>query len=226
MILRYHLTDGAQLPALAESVEVGDDGAVSGWRSVATGGVGWFAGHVAEGETRDLRALVTAVGADAPPVSPALPGSATETLELPGRDPVTVGTAGDGPWSSLASAARALLDRLTGFPSAAIGLDVPTRGVALLVHRGAVPTAVDLSAMTVRVTGWRGYYELVDDRTAPVHGPDRVEAAPGWSYELDLGPEPPADVTRHVVVTFAIVAGDRRVPVQVQHTPTMQAPQD
>jgi len=76
MILRLVIADGSQSPAVAESVEVADDGALTGWRSVSDGGVGWFAGRLPDAELAEVRALVGAVGAAPPPSAPPPPESA------------------------------------------------------------------------------------------------------------------------------------------------------
>jgi hypothetical protein len=221
MILRLVIADGSQSPAVAESVEVADDGAVTGWRSVSDGGVGWFAGRLPAGELAEVQALVGAVGAVPAPVPPP-PDAAEEVLELTATGPVSIAgiTGGTGDWPSLAAASRRLLDRLTDFPRAAVAVSHPSPGVARLVHRGTDPVRVDLGTVAVRATAWRGYYEPAGDWSGVVEGPGEVEAQPGWTYDIPLAADEPGDdVSVHLTVDFAILSGPTRVPVRVKHTP-------
>ncbi len=231
MILRFHLADSRQVPAPAEMVEVGDDGAISGWRTVSTRGVGWFAGVLREDELTGLNSAVSAVDGLAPPAGLAAPGSPTETLELGDSGPNAVAHIGDSgadAWSRLVAEARHLLERLTDFPRAAVGISLPAADRARLEHLGTDPLELDLATVTVRATAWRGYYEPAGDWTGAVAGPERVEARPGWTHDLELGLEyePAADVTLHVSATFAIVAGDRSVPVRASHAPPAPLPDE
>ncbi len=234
MILRFHLADGRQVPALAEMVEVADDGAISGWRTVSTSGVGWFTGVLPADETDALSAMVSAVAGTAPPSGLPAPGAPTETLELGDGDPVSVEHvvgSDPGAWSQLVAAARQLLERLTDFPRAAIGISLPAAGRARLAHLGPDPVVLDLATITVEATAWRGYYEPAGDWSGAVAGPERVEATPGWTHDLELGlglglDEDSAEITLHVSATFAIVAGDRSVPVRVSHAPAVPAPDE
>jgi hypothetical protein len=231
VILRFHLADGRQVPAVAEMVEVADDGAIAGWRTVSTSGVGWFGGVLPDGELAAVRALVAAVEGVAPPSGLPAPGAPTETLEIVEGSPVSVEhvvDADSGPWPRLVATARRLLERLTDFPRAAIGLSVPTAGHARLEHLGPEALQLDLAAVTVRATAWRGYYAPAGDWSGAIAGPERVEAGPGWRHDLELGWEhlEAPDITVHVTVTFGIVAGDRSVPVQVGHAPAVPAPDE
>jgi hypothetical protein len=225
MILRLVIADGNRSPAVAESVELGDDGALTGWRSVSDGGVGWFGGRLSPGELAEVRALVAAVGAAPPPV-PAPPGSAEEVLELIATGPVAIAgiTDGTGDWEGLAAAARRLLDRLTDFPRAAVAACLGAPGVARLVHRGTDPVRVDLGTVAVRATAWRGYYEPAGDWSGVVEGPGEVEARPGWTYDLALGLAAGDDAVVHLAVDFAILSGPTRVPVRAKHTPAIPPP--
>ncbi|MEV6630477.1 hypothetical protein AB0M54_06970 [Actinoplanes sp. NPDC051470] len=230
MILRLVIADGSQSPAVAESVEVGDDGALSGWRSVSDGGAGWFAGRLPEAELASVRAAVEAVGPVAPEV-PARPDSAQEVLELDATGPVSIAGISDGTdgWPRLAATARGLLDRLTDFPRAAVAVSHPAPGVARLIQRGADPVRLDLSAIAVRAVAWRGYYEPAGDWSEVVAGPGEVEAGPGWTYDLALGLESaaaPADgeVVVHLTADFAILNGTTRIPVRARHTPAIPPP--
>jgi hypothetical protein len=223
MILRIVVADGSQSPALAESAEVADDGAICGWRSVSGDGVGWFGGTLSDAEVRGLRSLVDATGGKAPAPIPPAPGSASETLELEPTGPVAIAGIRDGaqPWAVLAAAARLLIDRLTDFPRSAVALVPAGEGRAQLVHRGTEPLHLDLSTVELRVTAWRGYYQPAGDWSLVVAGPAEVEAGPGWSYGFDLGPDIPAgrDITLHVTAEFAILSGTTRVPVAAAHAP-------
>jgi hypothetical protein len=226
VILSYHRADGRRVPAEAEAVTVDDDGAISGWRSVSLGAVGSFAGRLPDGELADLRDAVAAVAGAAPPGTPPPPGSPTETLDVAPHGPVDVAGVDDGAWGELTDRARALLDRMTDFPRAAVALDVEGAGHASLVHRGTEPVDVDLTPATVRHTRWHGYYESADETTDPLPGGTLVHAEPGWSLELPAarGGEPGADVTWHLTVTFAIVTPNARVDVELQHAPQPAAP--
>jgi hypothetical protein len=231
VIIRFHLADSRQMPALAEMVEVADDGAISGWRTVSTSGAGWFAGVLPADETAALSAAVSAVAGVSPPSGLPAPEAPTETLELGDGAPVSVEhvvSSDPGPWSHLVAAARELLERLTDFPRAAIGISLPTADRARLKHLGTDPLELDLATVTVRATAWRGYYEPAGDWTSVVAGPERVEVGPGWTHDLPLGLEyeRSPDITLHVSATFAIVAGDRSVPVQVSHAPPAPPPDE
>ncbi|WP_433303424.1 hypothetical protein ACQP2F_11970 [Actinoplanes sp. CA-030573] len=218
MILRLVVTDGTQSPAVAESVEVAADGAISGWRSVSEGGVGWFAGRLPAGELAAIQALAGAVTA-APPAEPPPPGSGQQVLELPATGPVPIAAIADGPgeWPALAAAARRLLDRLTAFPRAAVAVTPDGR----LVHRGTEPLRLDLSTIAVRVTAWRGYYEPASDWDNVVEGPSEVEAGPGWAYDLPFDLEVQAGVTLHLTADFAVLSGTTRILVRAKHTPAI-----
>ncbi|MGX6601360.1 hypothetical protein ACWKSP_04350 [Micromonosporaceae bacterium Da 78-11] len=213
MILRLVTADGSRRPAVAESVEVADDGALTGWRSVSDGGVGWFAGRLPDTETAELRALAAA------PPEPVLapPESAQEVLEIGTADPVPIAGNTDG----LAIAARALLDRLTDFPRAAVAVTFVAPDIARLTHRGTDPVRLDLGDLTVRATAWRGYYEPAGDWTGVLPGPAEVEARPGWTYDVPLGLDPAGEVTVHLAVDFVIRSGSTRVPVRARHTPAI-----
>ena len=223
MILRLVIADGSQTPAVAESVEVADDGAISGWRSVSDGGVGWFAGHLPPAELAEVQALVAAAGAEAPRVQPR-PDSAEQVLELPATGPVAIAGIRDGAdgWPALAAASRRLLGRLTDFPRAAVAVLDGGPDVARLVHRGTDPLRLDLATIAVRATGWRGYYEPAGDWSGVVRGPGEVEAGAGWTYDLPLGPV--AGDTVHLTADFAILSGPTRVPVRAKHTPAIPPP--
>jgi hypothetical protein len=213
MILRLVIADGSQRPAVAESVELADDGALTGWRSVSDGGVGWFAGRLPEAELAELRALT----GEAPDPVLAPPESAQEVLELEGTDPVSIAGRTDG----LAAAARQLLDRLTDFPLAAVAVSFVAPDVARLTHRGTGP--VRLGVVSVRATAWRGYYEPAGDWSGVVEGPGELEAGPGWTYDVPLGldaaGDAAGDVVVHLAVDFAILSGPARVPVRARYTP-------
>ena len=72
---------------------------------------------------------------------------------------------------------------------------------------------------------WKGYYEPAGQASEVLAG-ERVEAGPGWTLDLPaLDPPPGDDITTHLTVDFAIVAGDNVVPVQVQHLPAIPEPQ-
>jgi hypothetical protein len=213
MILRLVITDGSQTPAVAESVEVSGDGGISGWRSVSEGGVGWFAGVLPPGELAELRALI---GSDRPPApaAPPPPDSGQEMLELAGTDPVAIA----GVESPLATAARALLTRLTDFPQAAVSVSHPSPAVARLSHRGTEPISIDLSAVEWRETAWRGYYESAGDWSGIAAGPPEVEALPGWSYDFAIVP---TDAVVHLAADFTVLSGPTRIPVRAKHTPAL-----
>ncbi|MFI5894000.1 hypothetical protein ACIA5D_28260 [Actinoplanes sp. NPDC051513] len=223
MILRLVIADGSQSPAVAESVEVADDGAISGWRSVSAGGVGWFAGQLPAGELAEVRALVDAVGAAPSAIPP--PDAAEEVLELEATGPVAIAGIGDGPgdWARLATASRRLLDRLTDFPRAAVAVGQGKTNIARLVHRGTDPVRVDLGTVAVRATAWRGYYEPAGDWSGMIEGPGEVEAGPGWTYDIPIGI---GGAGVHLAVDFAILSGPTRVPVRAKDEPALSPPSD
>ena len=220
MLLRFFRNDGAASPAVAEYVEVADDGALTGWRSVAAV-VGWFAGGLADAERDDLRAAVSGFGAAEPDPPP--PGAATETLELGDRDPMDVsGVGAEGALGALVGTARHLLDEvLLTQPRAAVALEAdPPR----LVHRGTDPLTLDLTAVTLQAHHWRGYYESAGSAAEVLTG-ERVEAGPGWTLDLPAVPTPDGDdLTTHLTVDLGIVSGDTVVAVQVQHLPEIAQP--
>jgi hypothetical protein len=213
MILRLVIADGSQKPAVAESVEVADDGALTGWRSVSDGGVGWFAGRLPDGELAEVRALA---GETPDPVL-APPDSAQEILEREATGPISIAGSTDG----LATAARQLLDRLTDFPLAAVAVSFVAPDVARLVHRGTDPVRLDLGVVAVRATAWRGYYEPAGDWSGVVEGPGEVEAGPGWTYDVPLELDAAGDVVIHLAVDLAILSGSIRVPVRARYTPAI-----
>ncbi|GIM90379.1 hypothetical protein [Paractinoplanes toevensis] len=221
MILRLVIADGSQSPAVAESVEVAEDGALTGWRSVSDGGVGWFAGRLPAAELAEIQALIGAAGAAPPPARPR-PEAAEEVLELTATGPVRIAGLTDGPgdWPRLAAASRRLLDRLTDFPRAAVGVSRTPGGGARLEHRGTDPVRVDLGTVAVTATAWRGYYEPAGDWAGEVTGPGEVEAGPEWTYDLPIGFEPAGpDVTVHLTADFVILSGPTRIPVRAKYTP-------
>ena len=208
-MLRFYRNDGSTSPATAENVELSDDGSFTGWRSVAPA-VGWFAGSLSDDRLDGLRAAIDAATATAalPP-----PGSSAETLEVPGRDPAVV-TGMDE-----AEPLRELLDEMVDSPRAAVGLEG-----GRLVHRGTDPLELDLTTVAVQAYYWKGYYEPAGQASEVLTG-ERVEAGPGWTLDLPaLDPPPGDDITTHVTVDFAIVAGGNVVPVQVQHLPAIAEP--
>lgn len=214
MILRLVVTDGSRRPAVAESVEVSADGAISGWRSVSEGGVGWFAGVLPPAELAELRAQIEA---DRPAAALPPPDAGQETLELAGTDPIAIA----GVESPLATAARNLLTRLTDFPQAAITVSNPSPAVGRLSHRGTDPIRIDLSAVEWREAAWRGYYESAGDWSGVAAGPPEVEALPGWSFEF---PIVPTDAVVHLTADFTILSGPTRIAVRAQHAPALEVP--
>lgn len=229
MILRFYRTGGRDSPPDAESVELATDGRLSGWRSVSTVAVGWFAGRLPDPDVASIQALVTAIAGSTAPTGPAPPDAPSETLELADGSSASVANveaAGAGQWPPLISTARALLERLTDFPRAAIGITLPAADSARLAHRGVDPLVLDLATVGVRATAWQGYYEPAGDWRGSVMGTEHEAAGPGWSYDLSLGsPAPPgADVTVHVSASFSIIANGKAVPVRVSHAPPITAP--
>ncbi|WP_030442133.1 hypothetical protein [Actinoplanes subtropicus] len=216
MILRLVVTDGSQTPAVAESVEVSADGAISGWRSVSEGGVGWFAGVLPAAELAGLRDLIGSAGS-APPAAPPPPDSGQEMLELAATGPIAIAGLG----SPLAVAARNLLTRLTDFPRAAVAVSHPSPTVARLSHRGTDPIRIDLTTVEWRETAWRGYYESAGDWSGVAAGPPEVTAGPGWTFDI---PIVPTDAAVHLTADFTILSGSTRVPVRAKHTPALAAP--
>ncbi|WP_433379128.1 hypothetical protein ACQPZX_12925 [Actinoplanes sp. CA-142083] len=219
MILRLVIADGSQSPAVAESVEVAEDGTISGWRSVSGGGVGWFAGQLPAGELAEVRALVDAAGPAPSPVPPPPPDAGDEVLELEATGPVSIAGISDGPgdWPRLAAGSRRLLDRLTDFPRAAVTVEPADPSVARLLHRGADPLRLDLGTIAVRATAWVGYYEPAGDWSGVIEGPGEIEAGPGWTYDIPIG----LGDGPHLAVDFAILSGKTRVPVRVKYEPAL-----
>jgi hypothetical protein len=220
-MLRFHRNDGSTSPATAENVDLADDGRFTGWRSIAPV-VGWFAGELPTSECEELRTAIAGLD-DAVP-DPPPPGASVETLELPARDPLVVsGVEGDGPLGRVVDRARRLLDDMVGSPRAAVALEAgsPPR----LVHRGTDPIELDLSTVAMHAHHWRGYYEPAGEATEVLSG-QRVEAGPGWTLDLPSLPAAPSgsDITTHLTVDLAIVAGGNVVPVQVQHLPAIAEP--
>lgn len=215
MILRLVVTDGSQTPAVAESVEVSGGGAISGWRSVSEGGVGWFAGVLPPAELAGLHALIES-DRSAPRTAPPPPDAGQEMLELPETGPIAIA----GVESPLATAARDLLTRLTDFPRAAIAVSHPAPAVARLSHRGTDPIRIDLSTVEWRETAWRGYYESAGDWSGIAAGPPEVAAFPGWTYDISIVP---TDAVVHLTADFTILSGPTRVPVRAKHTPDLPA---
>jgi hypothetical protein len=216
MILRLVVTDGSRTPAVAESVEVSRDGAISGWRSVSEGGVGWFAGVLPPGELADLQTLIDS-DRSATQTAPPPPDSGQEMLELGETGAMAIA----GVDSPLATAARNLLIRLTDFPQAAIAVSHPSPATARLSHRGTGPIRLDLSTVEWRETAWRGYYESAGDWSGVSAGPSDEEVGPGWAYDI---PIVPTDATVHLTATFTILNGPTRIRVQAQYTPALAAP--
>jgi hypothetical protein len=95
--------------------------------------------------------------------------------------------------------------------------------VARLVHRGTDPVRLDLASVAVRATAWRGYYEPAGEWSGVIAGPGEIEAGPGWSYDLPLGPLAAGTVV-HLTADFAILSGTTRVPVRAKHTPAIPPP--
>lgn len=215
------------MPALAEGVEVSDGGLISGSTTVGPI-VGEFGGRLTDAEVGTLTTLVAAVGGAGIQAGARMPGGSSETLELPGSDPQSVAGLADGddPWSALADAARALLDRMADFPSAAVGLEMAGPDRARLVHRGTDPVLLDLATVSVGATAWRGYYEPAGDWAGVTTGPERVQAVPGWSFDLPIGLDVPAgdDITLHVTASFALIAYGAVVAVQAAYLPDIDPP--
>jgi hypothetical protein len=93
------------VPADAESVELGDDGGLNGWRSVASA-VGWFAGTLPADEVAAFRRLADAVRGEPAPSVPDPPGAPTETIEVADGELVRVTGALDGADTRPVDAAR------------------------------------------------------------------------------------------------------------------------
>jgi hypothetical protein len=217
MILRFYRNSGSTTPATAENVELADDGSFTGWRSIAPS-VGWFAGALPASDCDEVRTAIGALG-DAVP-GPPPPGSTVETLELPDGDPLVVtGVQAGGPLGDLVDRARRLLDEMVDSPRAAVGMDGNQ-----LVHRGTDPIELDISAVALRATYWRGYYEPAGNASEMLAG-QRVTAKPGWTLDLPSMPPPDGDdITTHLTVDFAIVANGNVIPVQAQHLPDIPEP--
>ncbi len=229
MMLRYYRYGGGTVPDEAETVEVSLDGAISGWRSVSRRGVGWFAGVLPEAEVADLATAVAGVETLSAPSGLRPPGAGTETLELAGRDPVQLAGVGEGDpeaWHRIRETGRRLVDRLTDFPRAAVGLRLPDEKHAELFHFGADALLLDLAVVEVEVAAWRAYYEPAGQWSGRVTGPERVDVASGWSFPLPIewpieSLVAPNDVTLHVSATFRIIAESREAQVRVSHAPDL-----
>jgi hypothetical protein len=225
MKLAYYRTGGRGVPPDGESVTLADDGAVRGWRGVAAI-VGQFEGVLAGDELHAIASTVAQAAEATPPEGATPPGAPLEVITIDDGDPVDVAQLRDaeaGPWDALAVAARELLERMTAFPKAALALSVAD-GSVRLVHHGTEPLVVDLGTAELRVVRWRGWFEPDGTAEHAVSGPSRESAGPGWSYDLGTDDaldtvDADPDITVHVTLAFAVIAGESVVPVQVSHAP-------
>jgi hypothetical protein len=207
---------GRTPPPDRERLEIADDGTFTMWRSVRSPVVGRFGGGLDEGLSEQVRELAAAASAVEPPAEAQVPGAATETVTIDGVS-FRTGSSNDppGPWGGLVEALRSWLRELTNSPVAAVALEVAGDGSsAKLVHRGDDTIAVDLSSLSVRAVVWGPGWEQRGDWSAgPSTGDARVEAGPGWSYDLPFEHGlviAPGDAL-HVFARFGLFDGDTAV---------------
>jgi hypothetical protein len=228
MIATYSRTGGMGVPPEAESIAIGDDGAIDLRRTSGTPAVGRFGGRLSADEVARLRSLAEAA---------AVTGSVNVTT-IPDASLVVVsageatarygdGAPPPGPWAELGNELADLLDRRLDDPVAAIELViVEDERTARLEHRGSEAVAVDLSGLAVRAVLWQGYYELAAEWTSSLApGADaRTTAEQGWSVDVpfehgfELGP----GRTLHASAMFGLgVDGGPVVPVLASVAPAI-----
>jgi hypothetical protein len=206
---------GRTPPPDRERLEVADDGTFTLWRSVRSPVVGRFGGRLDDGLSAQVSSLAAAAAAVEPPAGPQVPGAATETITVDGVS-LRTGSSNDppGPWGALVVVLRTWLRELTSSPVAAVGLDVAGDGSsAKLVHRGSEPIGLDLSGLSVRAVVWGPGWEQGGNWSTSVAGDAKVDAGPGWSYDLpfDHGLTVGAGDALHVFATFGLFDGDAAV---------------
>jgi len=178
-------------PRFDESLDFGDGGAFSLWRSVGWASspaspIGRFGGVLTPGQRRELASAADGAAADGSRSWPIRPDSPVDRLWVVGGE-ATLGIHDqpEGPWGALALTLRALLHDLTASPVAALALEAADG--PHLVHLGPQELPLDLTALTVEAVHWRAGDSLgqwKSDLHEDVAGGSPVRAGTGWRLAL------------------------------------------
>lgn len=203
-----------RFPPLRELLFVEPDGSFRMWRSNDEA-VGRFAGTLPD--PAGFATLAAAAAATAPP-----DGGGTSSPDAT-DDELRVGEAvlttrpsdrGSGAWGAVLEACRSLLDALLDQPSAAIALELPSPGIARLVHAGSSTLPIELGAMRIAAEVYRDT-SRIGAASPDSPGVHHVDAGPGWSLEIPIPQlDVPADAM--LLVRIGFVADDEGVMVPVE----------
>ncbi len=205
----YLLRAHGALPGF-DSLEVDPDGSVRLWRSRGASMAGRFTRTLTDEESSALQDAARAAHDEGSLEIPARgPGAAGDVVELADGVQATlpVTAQADGPWGSLVTRLRGLLDPVGSTPVAAIALEVD-QGATRLVHRGEEPLSLDLAAASLHVEARDAAEETVASADLPLTEGGRVEVGPGWSLQLPSAVAVRAPAGGSLLVAVTLTAND------------------
>jgi len=226
-LVLYSRSGGRLPPRDRERLEIFEDGTFQMWRSIGAASlpaspVGLFQGKIPGALWEQIAPLAAASARAGSLEIVPVPDAAVDSIEL-GSVQARLGQHDQpqGAWGQLAAALRDALGSLTSQALAAVSLEVSADGRrANLHHLGTQPLSLDLSKLQVRAVLWQGYAKLGDWRPSgtPAGLPGRLEAAPGWTFDLpfDHGfdPQPGQAVAAYVVLT--LFDGQQPIPASLE----------
>lgn len=228
--INYNRNGGFQEPPDWEQLEITADGNYKLWRSVSwttypPTPVGRFGGPLPGPLQAALdKAAQPALAAGNLELLPP-PDAATETVAL--NDTTTAmlgtGTEVEGGWGPLLEQLREALGTLTAQPLAAVAVEIANDGrTARLVYRGTEPLFLNLTGLRVRATLWRAGMVAGDWQSdpAPANSANaKIQAGPGWAFDIPLGHGFELDSGSHLIVTvnFQLYQGPVPTAVSLQN---------
>lgn len=216
MTLVHYERKGGRAPSQYEQLDISEDGAFRLWRTAGSDRVGAFAGTLDDAERAALAAEVAAADPEAAPPPARRPHALTEYLGAgtttavfdPYDEPA-------GPWGTLLTRLRRLLDELTAAPRAALEAAVDGDAHALTLRRlGDAPLHVDFDDGGVTVEVFGADQQLERTWQAPPLEDGPLERAPGVEVRVPLldGERLTPEQTAIVRVTCELTTDDDTTP--------------
>jgi hypothetical protein len=219
MTISYQRSGGRGDPPERETLTIDDgDGSFTMRRAVGSPSVGRFAGTVPDELLARVREEASGAAAEPAPSGAQMPDAPRELIDL-GKGPLTVVRSTGGHLGELRIVLGEALVALLDQPEAAVRLVVAADGSgAELVHEGAEPVELDLSATTITaVLSSEAWEQKGSWKAGPVSvGGGKVTASSGWRIALPYDAGFSAAPGDHLVVEVkaSIVDGPVTIPVR------------